>query len=130
MPPLWRPDLPTSEITPEGIYLRRREFLSRGAAAATGLAFGLTGCKPKPIVPTEAPLPGVKPGPFGTSEAQTPYKDITTYNNFYELGTDKADPAANAHRLKSRPWTVALEGEIARPQVIDVDTLLGRFALE
>jgi sulfoxide reductase catalytic subunit YedY len=130
MPPLWRPDLPASEITPEGIYRRRREFLAGGALAATGLAFGLAGCKPKPIVPTEPPLPGVMPGPFGTTEAQTPYKDITTYNNFYELGTDKSDPAANAHRLKTRPWTVAFEGEIARPQVIDVDALLGRFALE
>ena len=63
-------------------------------------------------------------------ETRTPYKDITTYNNFYEFGTDKADPAANAHRLKTRPWTVAFEGEIAKPQVLDIDTLLKRFPLE
>ena len=133
MSPLWRPDIPSvpsSEITPEGIYLRRRDFLAGGAAAATGLTFALAGCKPKPIVPTEPALAGVAPGPFGTAEPRTSYKDITTYNNFYELGTDKSDPSANAHRLKTRPWTVAFEGEIAKPQVIDIDALLGRFPLE
>src|SRR5512144_1585137 len=111
MPSIWRPDLPSSDITPEGLYLRRRDILAGGAAAATGLA--LAGCKPKAVAPAEPALPGVKPGPFGTGEPQTPYKDITTYNNFYELGTDKSDPAANAHRLKTRPWTVAFDGEIA-----------------
>jgi methionine sulfoxide reductase catalytic subunit len=130
MAPIWRPDLPSSEITPEGLYLRRRDLLAGGAAAATGAALGLAGCKPKAVAPTEPPLPGVKPGPFGTDEARTPYQDITTYNNFYEFGTDKSDPAANAHRLKTRPWTVAFEGEIAKPQVIDIDTLLARFPLE
>jgi methionine sulfoxide reductase catalytic subunit len=135
MPRLWRPDLPSSDITPEGLYLRRREFLAGGTAAAGGLAFALAGCKPKAAAPDETALPalpGVKPGPFGTGpeETRTPYKDITTYNNFYELGTDKSDPAANAHRLKTRPWTVAFDGELARPQVLDVDTLRGRFPLE
>jgi len=131
MPPLWRPDMPPSEITPERTYVRRRDFIAGGAAAATGLTFALAGCKPKAaVVPVEPALAGVAPGPFGTDETRTPYKDITTYNNFYELGTDKSDPAANAHLLKTRPWTVAFEGEIAKPQVIDVDTLLGRFPLE
>ena len=136
MPRLWRPELPSSEITPEGLYLRRREFLGGGAAAATSVALTLAGCKPRATAPDESTLltlpalPEVKPGPFGTSEERTPFKDITTYNNFYELGTDKSDPAANAHRLKTRPWTVAFDGEIAKPQVIDIDTLLGRFPLE
>src|SRR5436190_13472374 len=125
-----RPDPLSSEITPEGLYLRRRDFLVGGAAAATGATFALAGCKPKVVAPTEPALAGVKPGPFGTAEEQTPYKDITTYNNFYEFGTDKTDPAANTHRLETRPWTVAFEGEIARPQVIDIDTLLARFPLE
>ena len=131
MPPLWRPDMPPSEITPERTYVRRRDFIAGGAAAATGLTFALAGCKPKAaVVPVEPALAGVAPGPFGTDETRTPYKDITTYNNFYELGTDKSDPAANAHLLKTRPWTVTFEGEIAKPQVIDIDTLLGRFPLE
>ena len=108
-----------------------------GAAAATGLVFSAAGCKGKagapkpPEVPPSAPvLPGVVPGPFGTGEPQTPYADITSYNNFYEFGTDKGDPAANAHTLVTRPWTVAFEGEIAKPQTIDVDTLLKLFPLE
>ena len=133
MPRLWRSDLRASEITPEGLYVRRRDFLAGGAAAATGMTLALAGCKPKaaaPVAPTEPALPGVKPGPFATDEAKTSYKDITTYNNFYELGTDKSDPAANAQLLKTRPWTVAFEGELAKPQVIDIDTLLGRFPLE
>jgi sulfoxide reductase catalytic subunit YedY len=131
MPRLWRPDVRSSEITPEGLYVRRRDFLVGGAAAATGLALGLAGCKPKVVAPAAEPaLPGVKPGPFATDETRTSYKDITTYNNFYELGTDKSDPAANAHLLKTRPWTVAFEGEIAKPQVIDIDALLTRFPLE
>ena len=133
MPRSWRTDLRPSEITPEGLYVRRRDFLAGGAAAATGVTLALAGCKPKaaaPVAPTEPALPGVKPGPFATDETKTSYKDITTYNNFYELGTDKSDPAANAPLLKTRPWTVAFEGEIAKPQVIDIDTLLGRFGLE
>src|SRR5262252_7479206 len=86
MPSIFRPPLPSSEITPEGIYVRRRDFLAGGAAAATGLTFALAGCKPKPAAPPAEPaLPGVKPGPFGTTEPRTPYQDITTYNNFYEL---------------------------------------------
>jgi sulfoxide reductase catalytic subunit YedY len=130
MPRLWRPDLPSSDVTPEGLYLRRRDFLAGGAAA--GLTLALAGCKPKAAAPAppEPALPGIKPGPFATDDTKTPYKDITTYNNFYELGTDKSDPAANAHFLKTRPWTVSFEGEIAKPQVIDIDTLLGRFPLE
>ena len=129
MPRIWRPDVRSSEITPEGLYLRRREFLAGGAAAA----LGLSACKPKAVAPSEPTLPllpEVRPGPFGTDEARTSYQDITTYNNFYELGTDKSDPAANAHRLKTRPWTVAFEGEIGKPLVIDIDTLLARFPLE
>jgi sulfoxide reductase catalytic subunit YedY len=133
MPRIWRSDVRASEITAEGLYVRRRDFLAGGAAAATGVTLALAGCKPKasaPLAPTEPALTGVKPGPFATDEAKTSYKDITTYNNFYELGTDKSDPAANAHLLKTRPWTVAFDGEIAKPQVIDIDTLLGRFGLE
>lgn len=59
-------------------------------------------------------------GPYDTDDAQTPYRDVTTYNNFYEYGVDKDDPAANAHVLKTRPWTIAVEGEVARPQTIDM----------
>jgi sulfoxide reductase catalytic subunit YedY len=75
-------------------------------------------------------LPAVQKGLYGTSEPQTPFKDITTYNNFYELGTDKSDPSNNAGSLRTRPWTVAFEGEIGKPQVIDIETLLRLYPLE
>jgi sulfoxide reductase catalytic subunit YedY len=123
------PQIPSSELTPRSVYLRRRELLAGGAATATGLAFSLAGCKSN-ASPSAPPLPGVRPGPFGTTEAKTPFKDITSYNNFYEFGTDKDDPSANAHTLRTRPWTVSFEGELGRPQVVDVDTLCKWFPAE
>jgi methionine sulfoxide reductase catalytic subunit len=133
----WRSNIPSTEITGEGLYLRRRAFIAGGAAAATGLVFSAVGCRGKAGAPkaTEAQpslatLPGVAPGPFGTSEPRTPYADITSYNNFYEFGTDKGDPAAHAHTLVTRPWAVAFEGEIAKPQTLDLDTLLKLSPLE
>jgi sulfoxide reductase catalytic subunit YedY len=60
----------------------------------------------------------------------TPFKDVTTYNNFYEFGTEKEDPAKHAHALATRPWTVMVEGEVAKPQIIDIDTLMKWFPLE
>jgi sulfoxide reductase catalytic subunit YedY len=126
------PEIASSEITPRGVYLRRRQLLAGGAAAATGLVFSQAGCKAKP--PKEAPraprLEGLKQGPFGTTEPQTPFGDVTTYNNFYELGTDKADPAQNAAALRTRPWSVAFEGELAKPQTVDLEALLKWFPQE
>ncbi|HVX95498.1 MAG TPA: protein-methionine-sulfoxide reductase catalytic subunit MsrP [Polyangia bacterium] len=123
-----------SELTPEGLYLRRRELLAGGAAAATGLAFALAGCKAKagrgPQVIEGPPIAGVKKSPFVVNEPLTPFKDVTTYNNFYELGTDKSDPSENAAALETRPWTVSFEGALAKPRVVDIDTLLGWFPPE
>ena len=67
---------------------------------------------------------------LSTDEPRTSLSDATTYNNFYEFGTDKSDPARNAGTLRPRPWTVAIEGEVARPAVVDIDTLLSWFPLE
>lgn len=129
---------PSSEITPERLYLRRREFIRNAAlsaATATGVGGGLlwlmrgTRVEP-PAAPDLHDLAAAARGAYATDEAQTPYGDVTTYNNFYEFGVDKSDPAANAHRLKPRPWTVRIEGECARPQTVDVDTLLGWFPVE
>ena len=75
------------------------------------------------------------PGPisdsgYGKGEKQTPYQDVTTYNNFYEFGTDKEDPAANAHTLKIKPWTVKVEGKVAKPADYHLEDLLKPHALE
>ena len=67
---------------------------------------------------------------YAGGETPTPFRDITTYNNFYEFGTDKSDPAENALTLKPRPWTLTIEGEVAKPQTIDIDQLLKWFPLE
>ncbi|MCZ8096812.1 MAG: molybdopterin-dependent oxidoreductase, partial [Burkholderiales bacterium] len=111
-----RHDPAPSEITPRRIWTRRRELVA--AAVAAGLApaaFAQTG-KPEMKL-------GAKPGPFGTTEKPTPYKDVTTYNNFYEFGLDKDDPVKNAGRLRTKPWTVAVEGEVAKPKTFDIDEL-------
>ncbi|MBC7992035.1 MAG: protein-methionine-sulfoxide reductase catalytic subunit MsrP, partial [Rhizobacter sp.] len=79
-----------------------------------------------------AALPGVRSAIAGgvTMDKLTSYADVTSYNNFYEFGTDKADPARNAGKLKTRPWTVAIEGEVKKPKVYDLDELLKLSAME
>jgi sulfoxide reductase catalytic subunit YedY len=134
---LIRPSLlPEREVTPEAIYLQRRSFLRAGAAFS---AAALLGCgddnaaRAATPAPAElAPLPNVIPAPerFRTSEALTRREDATAYNNFYEFGTDKEDPAANAHSLRVRPWALAVEGAVAKPGALDVDALLRAFPLE
>jgi sulfoxide reductase catalytic subunit YedY len=123
----WRPDIREDEATPEGLWLRRREFLALGAAGAAGLAFPRSA---RAGEPTGAALPVARRVERADGEAPTRWDAVTGYNNFYELGTDKTDPAANAGSLRTRPWAVAIEGEVRRPQVVDVDTLLGWFPLE
>lgn len=104
------PDIESSEITPEGLYWSRREFMTAAGAAALALPF------PKLA--------------YQAQEKLTPFKDVTTYNNFYEFGTDKDDPSRNAHTLKTRPWTVVVEGEVQKPKTYDIDDLLKRFPSE
>ena len=125
------PVTPTpSEITPRALYERRREFLKTsigvGFAAAAGSAVlpGLTFAAPARLGE------GAKQSAFSTSEDQTPLTHITGYSNFYEFGTDKADPAAQAHRLKTRPWTVTIEGLVKKPLTLDIETILKLAPLE
>jgi len=138
------PNEPSSEITPENTYLNRADFLKKMAlftGTATLLGGGLTwlstrgrfrqasaGADMQPaLVVDEAIAPNTK---YDTDEPKTSFEGITTYNNFYEFGTNKTDPAANAHTLKPRPWTVSIEGEVAKPQLVDIDTLTKWFPLE
>src|SRR5262245_11514978 len=125
---------PASEITPQAVYEQRREFLKLMAAGAAGAALASwAGRQARAQVQGKlAKLPGGKsavPGAIATDKA-TSYKDITTYNNFYEFGTDKDDPVANAHTLRPRPWTVAVEGEVRKPKVYDIDELLKLAPME
>jgi sulfoxide reductase catalytic subunit YedY len=123
--------IPPSEITPRDLYCDRRRFIvataGLGAAAAVGAA-GLL-LEPRPAHGA-AKLSGVRKSPFTVADEPTPYKDVTTYNNYYEFGTDKTDPSEEAHTLKTRPWTVAVEGEVKKPKTFDIDELLKLAALE
>ena len=126
-------DIKGSEITYKKIYLNRRKFLINtsmaAAAVAAGFAFpGYLGDSGKAHAGTK--LEGVRKSPLSTDEQKTPFKDIANYNNFYEFGTDKYSPAKNAKSLITRPWTVAVEGEISRPKVYDVDELIKISPLE
>lgn len=120
-----RPEIGSAEITPEHLYWRRREFLALAVAAAAGAACAEAAQETRPPA-----LPGVKPGPFGTPEARTPYKDVTTYNNFYEFGADKGDPARQAARLRTRPWTIRLDGACHKPADYQIEDLLRTNGLE
>jgi sulfoxide reductase catalytic subunit YedY len=123
----WRPDLGEGEVTPEGLWLRRRDFLRLGAAGALSLAWP----RPAPAgEPSGAELPVARRVALAGGEALTPWDDVTGYNNFYELGTDKEDPARNAGTLRPRPWAVVIDGEVKKPMTLDVDALWKRFPLE
>src|SRR5712672_3229665 len=111
-----------SEITPRSVYLRRREFLALGAAGAGALL--LPGGARAAETPHGRKLEGVKPGQPSADEKKNSFEEITHYNNFYEFGTDKDDPARHASKLQTRPWTVKVEGECAKPRTFDIDELL------
>lgn len=109
-----------SEITPRALFDRRREFLR----ASAGLALST-------LVPqAEARLGSGKPSTYSTSETPTPLKHVTGYNNFYEFGTDKEDPAQYAHALRTRPWSVSIEGLVHKPKTLGLEDILRLAPLE
>ena len=117
-------DIRSSEITPEHVYVNRREFLRAAgligvasAAASTAALAGRSG-------QDEAPQ-----GPQARDEL-TPYEDVTTYNNFYEFGTDKSDPAENAKSFKTKPWSVRVEGLVSKPATYDLEEFIKPHKLE
>ncbi|MBL0148756.1 MAG: protein-methionine-sulfoxide reductase catalytic subunit MsrP [Ideonella sp.] len=122
-----------SEITPRAAYAGRREWMKRLAAGALGT--GLAGWAARDamaqakVVP-RCPVARSAVSGANTMEKATPKADATSYNNFYEFGTDKSDPAKNAHTLVTRPWTVSVEGEVKKPRTFDIDALLKLGAME
>ena len=120
-------DIPSSEITPKGLYLNRRKFLAgtalAGAAAAVGVGVRELG-SPSTTALANAKIDGIKKSSFSTNETITPYKDVTNYNNYYEFSTDKYEPAGLAKDFKTRPWTVTIDGAVEKKQTLDVDTII------
>ncbi|HEY0785388.1 MAG TPA: protein-methionine-sulfoxide reductase catalytic subunit MsrP [Acidobacteriaceae bacterium] len=120
------PAIPGSEITPESVYRNRRQFLAAAGATAAALtaerlwrmarpAEGVSAATKLDTVKSPLSLTGVQP---------TLYRDVTSYNNYYEFGIDKGDPARNAGKLKTYPWTVAVEGLVKQPKSFDIEQLL------
>jgi sulfoxide reductase catalytic subunit YedY len=118
-----------SEITDQQLVLRRREFLrGAGLAAAGALLSPTLACRAEDG--DSAAVPSVDANPFRTDEELTTFEDATRYNNFYEFGGDKSDPQRNAGSLRTRPWSVAIAGEVAKPGTVDLDDLLRPHSAE
>jgi sulfoxide reductase catalytic subunit YedY len=131
-------DIKSSEITDQAVYLNRRRFMRDAAGLTTASALAATGV----LLPGAASalatdsaakgeaLKGVVDGPYSTDEEMTPYKDVTRYNNFYEFGYGKSDPAENSGRFKPKPWKVKVMGECDKPGDYDFDDIIKPHTLE
>lgn len=125
-------DIPSSEITPESVFLNRRQLL-----AATGAVAGLSMLPACSVEAAQvAPnwlankIANSKGRTVNASDKLTPWEDATSYNNFYEFGFGKDDPAENAQKLKTDPWTIEISGEVAKPQKIFLEDLIKPHQLE
>jgi sulfoxide reductase catalytic subunit YedY len=119
-----------SEITSQSLYRGRRDFIRAAAALGTAGGLAAAGLLTPRDVRSATKFADLKKGPFNTDEPLTAFESITTYNNYYEFGTDKEDPSANAGKLKTRPWTVKVEGEVRKPRTFDIEDLLKLAPLE
>ncbi len=113
------PDFRYSEITPKSVHLNRRKFLAGVPAVFLGAR-----------VARAAKLPNLAKSPFSTTEKQNTYDLVTHYNNFYEFGTAKSDPAKNARNFKTEPWTVSVEGLAAKPRKFSIEEILKLAPIE
>ena len=124
-------DLPYSKVTPKGLSTNRRKFLAAaGILSTTAMGPGLADLFAAHAPAVAAKLPGVVKGPYSTDEKVTPENDVTHYNNFYEFGAEKDEPARNAGSFRTRPWTVSVEGLVNKPQKYDIDSLMKLATLE
>ena len=121
------PKFSSSEVTPERLYLDRRAFIAGAGALVLGTRSAAAATPP---VPPGAPLKAARNDAWSLKEPATKFESATTYNNFYEFGVNKDDPAREAHRLKTRPWTVKVEGLVHKPKTYDIDDLVRAFTLE
>lgn len=122
----------SSEITPQSAYQDRRQLLRLMAGGAAGTVLAGWAARDARAQMAGAKLAGQKSAVSGAStiEKVTDLKDASSYNNFYEFGTDKSDPARNAHTLKTTPWTVAIEGLVKKPGNYALEDLLKLSAME
>ena len=119
------------EVTPQALYLDRRRLMASTARSmiAAGVS-GVSGLMSSMAFAAKAYDKVPKGSPFDTNEALTPLKDVTSYNNFYEFGTDKGDPKINSGSLKPRPWKIIVDGEVEKPTSFDIDDFIKTKKLE
>jgi len=111
-----------SDVTPTATYLNRRRFLASGAAALGGLAISQRAKADAGLTITKSPL--------STTEKLTPIEIVAGYNNFYEFGTSKDEPREKAKNFKTSPWSVSIEGLVAKPKTLDLDSIMKLAPLE
>jgi sulfoxide reductase catalytic subunit YedY len=121
------PPVPSSEITDEQVYLRRREFIRLAGGALAAAAVPLLDPH---RVSAQTPLANIKPKVVATDEKWNTFEEITSYNNFYEFGTGKDDPQRNAGSLKTSPWKVKIDGHCNKPAEYNLEDLLRPAQLE
>ena len=119
-----------SEVTDHKLYLNRRAFMLAAAAAAVAGCESPGADAASPAPPTGAPLKAPRNPAYTLSDSPTKFGDAATYNNFYEFGVNKEDPARLAHFLKPRPWSVEVGGHVAKPRKFDIDELIELAPLE
>jgi sulfoxide reductase catalytic subunit YedY len=125
-------DSASSEITDEKLYFNRRNFIKTAAVVAAGAtAYSLFSKKTSTAFAQDNnSWKPANPSKYDTTETLTPYKDVTTYNNFYEFGVDKSDPSENAWRLTTTPWTVEVSGNVKKPAVYHLEDFVKPYKLQ
>lgn len=115
-----------SEITPQALFEKRRKLILSGSA----LLLGASGTSPVTAASAGEKLGKIRPGPFSSDEKPTSFESMTSYGNFYEFGPDKDSPSKNAHRLRTRPWTVTVDGEVKQAKTFAIEDILNWAPLE
>lgn len=122
------PPVAPSDITPEKVWQSRRAWLKQAGMGA--MALGVGGAVPAWAASGRDPLPATPNPQYWLNNKLTSEKDVTSYNNFYEFGTGKRDPVDYADAMRTRPWTLSIEGEVAKPRTFDIDDLLKLAPME
>ena len=119
-------DIPSSEITPQDLFLNRRKFLAGAALAGAGAlgAFTLRDLLSPSSAEAGEKISGLQKSAFSTTEKITPMNDVTHYNNYYEFSTEKEEPAELAKNFRTRPWSVTIDGLVPKKQLLDIDAVL------
>lgn len=122
----------SSEITDESVYVNRRQFLTATSRATMAVAAGLTipELVGRHAAQAALTLANIQKSKYMLDEEKTPFKDVTRYNNFYEFGTDKEDPAIYAKNFKTDPWTLRIDGEVANPASYQLEDFIKPYALQ